>query len=337
MVNVSSFNIKPLVSIIVPVFNAERYLKNCLDSLIAQTLNEIEILCINDGSTDNSLEILSDYSKKDSRIRIFNQKNAGPGMARNTALDNAKGEYIYFLDSDDYITSDYLQGLYDIAKETGSAIVVNPVIILSYPNMQKQLPEISYKEKTYCITPEILPKITGKVYLWNRLFRIDLLKLNDIKFPNIIIAEDLYFYYCLMPFVKQISISQTGIYYYRQSPSQATRTFVKTTANFFINTFKLIKQYYRENNLENKWQVPVYCLFYQLHYNTSLKTFSSDYKNIKMEISDTILHQELLSDQEKRFIKSVNRGYFYCFLTICIKLSIINFIRSILSLFFHRL
>ncbi|MDR2842709.1 MAG: glycosyltransferase [Spirochaetaceae bacterium] len=84
----------PLVSIIVPVFNAETYLRNCLDSLVAQTLCEIEIICVNDGSPDNSPEILAEYSEKYPRIRVFNQPNSCPGIARNTALDHANGKYL---------------------------------------------------------------------------------------------------------------------------------------------------------------------------------------------------------------------------------------------------
>ncbi len=91
----------PKVSIIVPVYNVEKYLSTCLDSLINQTLKDIEIICINDGSTDNSLNILNEYAQKDTRIIVINKENSGPGSCRNLGIEKATGEYIQFVDSDD--------------------------------------------------------------------------------------------------------------------------------------------------------------------------------------------------------------------------------------------
>ena len=91
------------VSVIIPLYNVENYLKQCLDSVVNQTLKEIEIICINDGSTDNSKQILEDYARKDDRIKIINRKNSGQGVARNVGIKYAKGEYIGFVDSDDWV------------------------------------------------------------------------------------------------------------------------------------------------------------------------------------------------------------------------------------------
>lgn len=97
---------------IIPIYNTGKYLPKCLDSILNQTFNQIEILCIDDGSTDNSLQILEEYSNKDSRIKIFSNNHNGAGAARNTGLDNAKGKYISFIDSDDWIDSNTYQELY---------------------------------------------------------------------------------------------------------------------------------------------------------------------------------------------------------------------------------
>lgn len=99
----------PLVSIVIPVYNVELYLRECLDSVISQTYHNLEIICVNDGSPDNSLSILEEYAAKDSRIRIISQENAGISVARNTGMDVATGEYIYFLDSDDYIALEMVE------------------------------------------------------------------------------------------------------------------------------------------------------------------------------------------------------------------------------------
>ena len=99
----------PTVSVIVPVYNAADYLAECLDSLLEQTLKEIEIICIDDGSTDSSLEILRSYEQRDSRVAVLKQNNAGPGAARNNGIEAARGEYLYFLDADDFCHAEFLE------------------------------------------------------------------------------------------------------------------------------------------------------------------------------------------------------------------------------------
>ena len=123
------YNIK--VSVIIPVYNVEPYLKECLNSIINQTLKDIEIICIDDCSTDNSYQILEEYSKKDNRIIILkNEKNTGgPSTARNKGIDLAKGDYLYFIDSDDYIENNFLEEMYNTAKEYNTDIVSNLNII----------------------------------------------------------------------------------------------------------------------------------------------------------------------------------------------------------------
>ena len=113
----------PKISVVVPVYNVEKYLERALDSLLNQTLQDIEIICINDGSTDSSSSILDFYSKKDSRLVVINQQNKGVGVARNEALKVANGDYLGFLDPDDYLDSDFYETLYNIAKDKNSDIV----------------------------------------------------------------------------------------------------------------------------------------------------------------------------------------------------------------------
>lgn len=113
----------PKVSVVIPVYNIEGYLRQCLESVINQTLADIEIICINDGSTDNSLQILNDYASKDSRINVISQENQGPGVARNVGIRTAKGEFVCFIDPDDvYPYNDILENLYNCAKGNGVLI-----------------------------------------------------------------------------------------------------------------------------------------------------------------------------------------------------------------------
>ena len=107
----------PKVSVIIPVYNVENYLRQCLDSVVNQTLSDIEIICVDDGSTDNSGKILDEYATKDSRIKVIHKENGGYGKAMNVGLDNAIGEYIGIVEPDDYIALDMYETLYNIAKE----------------------------------------------------------------------------------------------------------------------------------------------------------------------------------------------------------------------------
>lgn len=117
-------NNHPLVSILVPVYNVELYLRQCLDSLKKQSLTDIEIICVNDGSTDGSLDILNDYASTDNRIKIINKRNGGLPSARNAGLDAATGEYVGFVDGDDFVEPDMFKKLYLAAKHEKADIVV---------------------------------------------------------------------------------------------------------------------------------------------------------------------------------------------------------------------
>ena len=116
------------VSVIIPVYNTEKYLKECLDSIVNQSFEDIEIICINDGSTDNSLEILREYEEFDKRISVVCQENEGLSITRNNGIKLAKGEYVYFIDSDDYLELTALEELYTISKEKNLDILIFKLI-----------------------------------------------------------------------------------------------------------------------------------------------------------------------------------------------------------------
>ena len=114
----------PHVSILIPIYNVEKYLPRCLDSLLNQTLTDIEIICVNDGSIDNSLKLLKQYQAQDNRIIIVDKKNGGLPSARNAGLDRARGEYVGFVDSDDYVEPSMFETLYKTAKKENSEVVI---------------------------------------------------------------------------------------------------------------------------------------------------------------------------------------------------------------------
>ena len=172
----------PKVSVIVPIWNVEKYLPKCLDSLINQTLKDIEIICINDGSPDNCLNILKEYQAKDNRIIIIDQKNQGVSVARNKGLEIAKGEYIGFVDPDDWVDTNFYEELYNKAIEADADIVKG---ILEYNLKEKNYINNNYNIRIANNKFNFSSDFTSAIYLRKMLDE------NKIKFPkNIIIGED---------------------------------------------------------------------------------------------------------------------------------------------------
>lgn len=186
-----------MISVIIPVYNVVNYLKECLDSVCNQTYKDLEIICVNDGSTDGSLDILKEYEKQDSRISIISQENKGLSAARNVALDCANGEYIYFLDSDDYIELNALEELYNVSNQKELDIVLFKLLVLDDETNEKSIS--NYWEM------KLLKSIVGEnvfnyddVYhhvrglfactMQNIFFRADLI--GDLRFIEGVIWED---------------------------------------------------------------------------------------------------------------------------------------------------
>ncbi len=183
------------ISVIIPVYNNEKYLRKCLDSVIGQTLNDIEIICINDCSTDSSPEILNEYAQKDSRIKLFNtlknsNKKGRVSAARNIGLKNATGEFIGFVDSDDYIDTDFYEKLYKKAIEYECEAVYGN-IICHRPKETKYL--IKY-DKTYSAfernSKTALAYIPLHNFIWNKIYKREYILKNEIFFNEDRIYED---------------------------------------------------------------------------------------------------------------------------------------------------
>jgi len=183
-----------LVSIIVPVYNSEKYLHRCLKSIINQTYQNIEILLIDDGSTDNSGKICDDYAWNDKRIKVIHTENNGPAAARNKGIDNSKGEFIFFLDSDDFIENNAIKLLIENYQRTKADIIIGDFLKIKDDNISdsghnavfsssKLLSEqdiIDYV-RCYLKKPNRFPLF---VYSWGRLFKSSIIKNNNILFPT---------------------------------------------------------------------------------------------------------------------------------------------------------
>ncbi len=208
------------VSIIVPVYNAEKYLKDALDSLVNQTLKDIEIICVNDGSTDNSLEILKSYAQKDERVKIISQANRGQSSARNAGLKIAKGEYIGFLDADDWVERFAFEDLYSNATNTDISICAitshsKGIKNTKDPYLSAEIFPKSFEQKTF--TAEDCKDFLFRISVTpvNKIYKREFLKQNNIIFKEGVIFEDNIFFLETFIHANSIKLSKKNLYNYR--------------------------------------------------------------------------------------------------------------------------
>lgn len=239
------------VSVIVPVYNVEKYLKRCLDSLINQTLSDIDIICINDGSKDSSLQILEQYAKKDSRIVIYNQENSGLSVARNTGLEHASGEYIGFVDSDDWVDLDFYEKLYNSAKNNNADIAVAD-FIREHPN--KKPKRLKLKEEKIYTTPEdkfMICKVHREGCVWNKIYRTEFIKSINLKFVPKMYYEDRDFTIRSLYFSKKLVTTPNTYYRYFVNP----KSIVNKRRNYiqdehYILVRQQVLQFIKEHNIK---------------------------------------------------------------------------------------
>lgn len=182
---------QPKLTIIVAVYNTEKYLKKCLDSLVNQTLKNIEILCVNDGSEDNSDVILNEYTKKDSRIKIINKKNGGLSSARNMGIEYARGEFITFLDSDDYVDSNaYLLALSRFVNDNVDLVHFSTNIVMEDNECERYNEE--YFQHKFCGLVKLTSYVINylDVCAWNKIYKLSIIKKYNIRFPEGKLYED---------------------------------------------------------------------------------------------------------------------------------------------------
>lgn len=209
---------KELVSIIVPIYNVEKYLKKCIESIINQTYKNIEIILVDDGSPDKCGEICEEYSKKDNRIVVIHKQNGGLSDARNKGIKVAKGKYITFVDSDDYVDYRYIELLYKAVKENNTKIAQCNIAKV---NMSGNIiARLGYKENSIKTSKNMLNDIYSShlienIVVWNKLYLKEMF--NNISFPVGKIHEDEFTTFKILYNVDKISIVNEYLYYYRQT------------------------------------------------------------------------------------------------------------------------
>jgi glycosyltransferase involved in cell wall biosynthesis len=285
------------VSIIVPIYNVETYLRQCLDSLINQTLKGIELICVNDGSTDNSLAIIQEYAQRDNRVVILSKDNGGLSSARNAGMKIAKGKYIGFVDSDDWVDFNMFEKLYN------KGILKDADMVMCAVNCVNEMTQEIENTDTYfqlsCFTEKFNDIVFNhrdtknflfdiSVTAWNKIYRRELIEKYNIIFPEGLIFEDNPFFYETYFKAENVIIVRESLYYYRMNRKNSI---IKKTNKKFFDVVKIMDII--EETLINQ------CLF-------------EDYKNdfLKYKI-DTILYRfsQIQKDYQKEFFYIIKRNF----------------------------
>jgi len=258
----------PLISIIVPIYKVEKYIAQCINSIIKQSYENIEIILIDDGSPDNSGLIADGYSKKDNRIKVIHTENRGVSAARNLGIEEARGEYIVFIDSDDYLASDYTEYMLSIIKKTGASFAISKNCF-RLPVNEQQIEN----DKIEIYTPE--EAATALLYpgyinigCWNKMFNKDFLVKNKIAFlEKYYMGEGLNFIITAAQLSKGVGVGQKRVYYYRNdNPNSATKV---------LNIPKYFNALAAIDNIENKAIVNTAQFNNALKYHRYLTVFSA--------------------------------------------------------------
>ena len=261
----------PDVSIVVPVYNTEPYLRKCIESIINQTFRNIEIIAVNDGSTDNSGGVLSDYASIDNRITVINQRNQGLSAARNAGMKIAKGEYIMFIDSDDWVAPDTCEKAI-CAAESVSADIVIWTYIREYPSHSRKTELFDMRPTTwsgvkkndvFCqlvgphgtkiAHPE---RIDNLSVVWNKLYRKNMVIREEFVDTKLIGTEDFLFNLYAFYYADVITFIPEALYHYRYgNPSSLTRGYPKDFKRKWINLFERVNNFVEQKGLSCDFQI----------------------------------------------------------------------------------
>lgn len=274
----------PKVSVIVPIYNVEKYLEKCINSLLSQTLEDIQIILVNDGSKDNSGNIAKEYEKNNKdRVIYVEKENGGLSDARNYGLKYATGDFIAFLDSDDYIEKNAYEEMYNKAIEE-NADYVECDFIWEFPNKIRVDKQYPYKNKK-----EMLSFV--RVVAWNKLIKSQLITDNNLEFPKGLRYEDVEFTYKLIPFVNKFAYVDKPFIHYVQREGSIANVQNERTAEIFTVLDNVIK-FYKKNNIYEEYRD-------ELEYNYARYLLCSSLKRM-CKIKDKTIREKLLTESWER-------------------------------------
>lgn len=305
------------VSVIVPVYNVEKYLDKCLNSLVNQTLNDIEIIIVNDGSLDNSQKIVDSYKKKyQKKIKSYIKENGGLSDARNYGIDIATGDYLAFVDSDDYVAFDMFEKMYEKAISKDFDMVVCD-LYYTYPNENKPAYSNIVND---ILNKKDIKKIYDCIYpaAWNKLYKRDIIIDNNLRFKKGVWFEDCEFIYRLLPYLNSIGVVKEKLIYYVQREKSISKTYDMRLYNYIDNWNGIIK-YYKDNNIYDEYKKELEYSYVRYLYATFVKQCSnySDKKEYKKAVKKAISERKEHFPHYRRntlFYKNGLKGiYLVCF------------------------
>lgn len=274
----------PKVSVIVPIYNVEKYLEKCINSLLSQTLENIQIILVNDGSKDNSGNIAKEYEKNNKdRVIYVEKENGGLSDARNYGLKYATGDFIAFLDSDDYIEKNAYEEMYNKAIEE-NADYVECDFIWEFPNKIRVDKQYPYKNKK-----EMLSFV--RVVAWNKLIKRQLIIDNNLEFPKGLRYEDVEFTYKLIPFINKFAYVDKPFIHYVQREGSIANVQNERTAEIFTVLDNVI-EFYKKNNIYEEYRD-------ELEYNYARYLLCSSLKRM-CKIKDKTIREKLLTESWER-------------------------------------
>lgn len=274
---------KPIVSIIVPIYNVESYLKECLESLLSQTLKDVEVLLVNDGSKDSSGLIAKDYAEKYPVLFTYLEKeNGGLSDARNFGVPLAKGEYIAFVDSDDYIAPTMFEKLYNAAKDTNADIVECEFeYVFEDTGKHASVKFPAYKDPKDCL-------MVAYPNAWNKIYRKEWLESLNVEFPKGVWHEDIEFFFKVLPYANKAMITvHESLYYYRQR-SGSIMTNPDRRILDLHKIYSNIVAYYKENGIYKEYKDVIEYKY--------LKTTCCNFLKRMLAIKDKSFRREIIEE-----------------------------------------
>lgn len=319
----------PKMTVVVPVYNVEKYLSECLDSIINQTLNDIEIICINDGSTDNSLNILNEYAKIDERIKVYSFGNKGLGPARNRGIKRAHGEYVAFIDSDDWLELDFCEKIYAFAKKDEVDLVLFNAIEEYSDHTKKRVyfaPEVIETPSEFIFDHNWNSNFMLNTYLtaWSKLYRTVFLKENLVEFKSTLF-EDIRFHVESYLKAKKISYNPTIFYHYRKDNQTSIINNLKNDECYcIIEIMDDVENILKENYVYEKYE-PAFIKFKINQFREKLDLTSDVFKwdfikKIKKELTGMNLNDDELNKLPEHinnfYTTMINSNSYYDYITL---------------------
>ncbi|RAP45174.1 glycosyltransferase family 2 protein [uncultured Methanosphaera sp.] len=288
------------ISVIIPVFNSEEFLNKCLDSLLNQSFTDIEIICVDDGSTDNSLKILKSYANKDDRVRVFTQENNGAGAARNLGLKYVNGKYILFVDSDDWFEEDGFKSLYDKAEQLNVDLLLFDSIEHKINNQVAERRffnknEDDFSNLVFDYHYKNNKLVMGSFFVpWSKLYKTKFLVDNNIKFSEIPIFNDMYFNVAVTTLASKIAYYPKILYHYNKLNESSIQAKIKSNgkALVIIDVYKSIESFLRKNNF-----------YEELEFNY-LSSKIAEYRNVLNRVHED--YTEILFNKIKEDFMNLN-------------------------------